>query len=250
MASTRRERRQQAYADWRSRRQVRKSDRATRVETRRADRSARSGLEGKEKRQTRRSQRSTRRTDFSAMKESRGETRRQQRVERKLEFKPEMAREVCSPEGARKRAAFAAVVTNPYWLGAAQYLNTSAKVLWAAPEPTMITKVVAGITDGVGYSMKGAAIAGPSINKIRAELACAMVAELEAAGAIPPDLAPDLRDQASEVIVSQWNEIPASNDPDSVFNAEGANSLVEKNQVEKYIPFVVAGMLALYFLRR
>lgn len=249
MAASRRERRKQAREDWRGRRAVRKRDRKTRKARRREDKAARSGLKGREKRQTRRTQRSTRRAEFAGMRESRGSKRREERVTRKLAFKPERATEVCSPEGARKRAVFAGVVTNPFWVGAAQSLNTGAKVLWAAPEPTMVSKVAAGIADGIGYSMKGASIAGPSINQIREELACAMVAELEAAGAVPPELGPALEREAADIVEQQWDEIPSAGGRESSFDPANADEAVKKNEWARFVPLIAVGMAALWFAR-
>ena len=248
MATSRREKRQQAREDWRARRTVRVQDRKARKARRKEDKAAREGLTGKEKRQTRRSQRGTRRDEFRGMREERGVTRRQQRVSRKLAFKPERAAEVCSPEGAKKREVFNAVVRNPAWMGAAQYLNTSAKVLWAAPEPTMISKIGAGVSDAIGYSMKAATIAGPSINNIREDLACAMVAELEAMGSVDAEQAAAIRLDASKLVVAQWDKIPTGGS-DSTFSDSGADEETRKIEAQKYYPLIAAGLVAILLAR-
>ena len=113
----------------------------------------------------------------------------------------------------------------------------------------MVSKVAAGIADGIGYSMKAATIAGPSINQIREELACAMVAELEAAGAIPPDVVPELEREAADIVEQQWDEIPSAGGRDSAFDPARADEAVKKNEKAKYLPLIAAALGALWLTR-
>lgn len=216
------------------RRQQRREDRRQRRATRKSDRQSRSDLSGKERRTTRRAQ-----------LEARGETRREQRVSRQLAYKPERAADICSPSGAAQRETFNKVVGSPAWTAAAQSLNTGANLLWAAPDPTLLSKLAAGVTDAVGYAMKGASVAGPSVNAIRENLACAMVNELEKTGGLQASEVEPLQVRASALVVSRGEVIPFSGEP-SAFNPE----LAKTNQALSWLPYVGAAFLTFYLFRR
>ena len=200
------------------RRQQRRSDRKERRDDRREVRADTRDLPRDERRAARKSAR-----------QDRGTTRREQRAARQLAFKPERAAAVCSPKGKAQRDRFNEIVRSGPWAAAAQGLNTGAKALYATPEPTMITKVAGGVIDGIGYAMKGLAIAGPEINDIREELACAMVAEMEANQVITPGQGGLIQIELDSTLPMFNNRIPASPfTAGSAFDLQAANIAEEQ----------------------